>query len=464
MEKQLKGFFKASFLATLFLPTISNAQQDLPFTITPQLTKEVIEGKISNFKTYHVTQKEIEYHPYIEGQVNTNDYNFLLATLNQYKPEYDEYVKDVSKDSIVRNDLKKISHNIELYLSSNEKLDIKDKYLIDAQSIADKHNIEIKGENTSLFAKKVNDHGLIKNDTKAFRLHNGKKPSSKKDIEFYKNEIEKMKFPEVRISNGAKKYLEFKEKEKTIQKTQFGKVLSSEILKRKVFMIDNEMDINALSGEFIELPVKYMLALKDIENKFVKNELTDDTKDYYNVGGLSQRYSLIKKKDTDEYYYIMSDAYLSDLLTKQREKELLEIVHKLGYKEYREGEDLYIKSKTAEIRLDVGTYNELKKNSNYITTLDNDQSQIASLIKQTVSHSKLLDKYLSLYRIQKSKMSNADINAWRTATTNAQKLMLQINKLSEKYDGNYSFTLLNKSNMLDAFSDNLLASKGVLRM
>ena len=61
-------------------------------------------------------------------------------------------------------------------------------------------------------------------------------------------------------------------------------------------------------------------------------------------------------------------------------------------------------------------------------------------------------------------MPTASLNAWRTATGNAQKLLNQINKLSEKYDGNYSFTLLNKENTLDVFLDNLNASKGVLGM
>ena len=57
----------------------------------------------------------------------------------------------------------------------------------------------------------------------------------------------------------------------------------------------------------------------------------------------------------------MSDEYLSALRGSQQEQELLDMVHKLGYKEYKEGEDYYIKSKTAEIRLDARTLMEMKK-------------------------------------------------------------------------------------------------------
>lgn len=224
---------------------------------------------------------------------------------------------------------------------------------------------------------------------------------------------------------------------------------------------ENE-DINFLTDNFIKLPKKYKLSRGTYEDKYVTNELVNAETTHY-LYLTETKYLLIKDSSNDSIYAISEDN-LKDIAEIATTKTLINIVNKLGYKEYQEGEDFYIKTKTSEIRLDNRTKMELDKNPNYIKQLDADQLQIASLVKQTVSHSKTLDKYLSLYRIQKSKISTANINAWRTATTNAQKLMLQINKLSEKYDGNYSFTLLNKSNTLDIFSDNLLASKGVLRM
>lgn len=460
--KSRKGILFSFF--TILIASNSFAQQDVSFVINSDANKEIYGDRTPNFKVYHGTKKEIDYHPYIDGQVNTNEYNLLLERMKEYKPAYDEYKKKVSTDSIFKADLKTICEKINLYLSSNEKSDIKEQYLIQAQSIANSHKLEITGDNTSFFAKKLNDYGQTKNEAKTFKLYDGKKVGSKKDIEFYKSEIEKIKVPDIKVSHEAKNYIELLEKEKKIQKTEPGKALSSETLKRTSFIIDNEIEITSLSGEFQELPNKYMLALRDIENKFVKDELTNDTKGYYNTGGLTKEYSLIKKTNSDDYYYIMSDDYLSTLIFKQKVNELLSMVHKLGYKEYKEGQDLYIKSKTSEIRLDVRIYNELKKNPNYISTLDSDQAKITALVNQTIPHSKTLDKYLSQYNIQRRNLSTATINSWRTATTEAQKLLNQINKLSEKYDGNYSFTLLNKSNTLDIFLDNLNASKGMLGM
>lgn len=466
MEKRLfrsRNGFLLSFFTILFTSN-SFAQQDLSFSINPQVNKEIYGDRTPYLKVFHASKREVEYHPYIDGEVNTNEYNLLLAKMKENRVAYDDYKSKVSKDSIFKRDLNVIIEKINSYLTSTEKSDIKDKYLIDAQSIADRNNVEITGENTSLFAKKLNDHGVIKNDSKTFMLYNGKKINSKKDIEFYKSQIEKIKVPDIKITYEAKNYIELLKKEKSIQKTQLGKVLSPETLKRTSYIIDNEISIVSLNGEFQILPEKYMLALQDIENKFVKNELTNDTKGYYNIGGLSQEYSLIKNTNTEDYYYIMSDNYLDNLIMKERQKELISIVNKMGYKEYQDGEDFYIKSKTSKIRLDLRTYQELKSNPNYITILDSDQAKISSLVNQTVPHSKTLDKYLSQYNIQKKNMPTSSINSWRNATTEAQKLLSQINKLSEKYDGNYSFTLLNKSSTLDIFLDNLNASKGVLRM
>lgn len=245
-------------------------------------------------------------------------------------------------------------------------------------------------------------------------------------------------------------------------------VLLTEIEKGKdsVYIVTQKLDDTSfLVGDFIIMPQKYKLARSSSsQGKFIQGQLVSNYNEIIDyAGNLSESvYSIIK--DNKDKLYAIPDENIKTISQIIATDNLVDSFTKLGYKPYRDGEDYYIKSKYCEIRLDEGTQAEIKKNPNYISNLDSDQGQIASLVKQTITHSKTLDQYLSLYRIQKSKMSTANIKAWRTATTNAQKLMLQINKLSEKYDGNYSFTLLKKSNTLDVFSDNLLASKGVLRM
>ena len=161
----------------------------------------------------------------------------------------------------------------------------------------------------------------------------------------------------------------------------------------------------------------------------------------------------------------MADEYISELEKEQKNNEIFEMIHKLGYKEYKdEYGDYFMKSKTCEIKLDTWTLSELRLNPEYITILDNDQLKLATLVKQTIPHSKILDKYCGLYNIQRSRMSAVDIKNWRIATANALKLNNEIYKISEKYFGNYSFTLLDKSKTLENFTDNVRASKGVLGM
>lgn len=229
------------------------------------------------------------------------------------------------------------------------------------------------------------------------------------------------------------------------------------------------IDSDSLKGEFVKLKGNYRVALVDIDKQFIIDEIFSDTTDVtYNTKKMTKSYPLIQKVSTGQYYYIMTENFISSLIKDQSVNELLEIVHKLGYKEYESKErfdhDLYIKSKACEIKLDNWTYESLKKNPAYIESLDNNQMKIDALIKQTIPHSKTLDKYLGLYRIQRSKMSNANISAWKNATAQAQKLNDQIYKLDEKHAGNNSFMPLNRTNTRKEFTDNLRASKGVLGM
>lgn len=286
--------------------------------------------------------------------------------------------------------------------------------------------------------------------------------ATKKDYKYALEMIEKYKgFINATYSFEYKQYKDYTAKLEQLKKDISEQTANDKILKRLAYMIDGSpIDVNSLSGEFTKLPDPYIRIYNEDTN-VLKNELI--AKPGYNENK-DDLHPIIRKNDTQQLYFVISTSYISYLIKEYSDREMLDIVHKLGYKEYTDGGEMYIKSKTSEIRLDIRTFQELESNPNYITQLDNDQIKIASLVKQTIIHSKTLDRYLSLYNIKKGKMATMDIKAWRTATTNAQKLNDQIYKLNEKYEGNYSFTLINKSNTLDMFLDNLNASKGVLRM
>jgi hypothetical protein len=232
---------------------------------------------------------------------------------------------------------------------------------------------------------------------------------------------------------------------------------------RTAYLVVDVVPAEIFIGTYTKMPIEYQFARSASNGKFVQNELVDKAKQYYDYS-LSETIYTVIKADSSDALYAIPDQVVKQIDKFHQTRKMLEVVHKLGYKEYVDGEDLYVKSKTADIRLDVHTYNELLKNPNYITQLDNDQIKIAGLVKQTIPHSKTLDGYLSIYNVKRSKTPVATLNAWKAATAQAIKLNNQIYSLNEKYEGNYSFTLLDKSNTLDVFLDNLNASKGVLGM
>jgi hypothetical protein len=239
------------------------------------------------------------------------------------------------------------------------------------------------------------------------------------------------------------------------------------VTKRPALFLNNEiLDVNEIIGSYSMIPIEYRIANRDDRHQnYIQYELVDNSKGFSEFG-LSESIYCIYKKDSTGKLYAIKQTDLKSITHFVQTQELVDIVHKLGYKEYAiDDENLYIKSKACEIKLDNWTYNGLKKNPSYIAALDNHQMKLNALINQTIPYSKTLDRYLGLYRIQRSKMSTANINAWKIAITQAQKLNNQIAELDEKYAGNYSFMPLKSlSNIRENFSDNLDASKRVLGM
>lgn len=329
------NYIKIFGVLLLLISTKSLSQEKIQ--ITPELSKTIIDDKLNvqSFNVYRVTTKEIEYYPYVEAQVNTMEYNSLLGGLAEYKPAYDKYLKDKYNDSIKRSDLRGVVSSIDIYLSSKDKSDIKDEILIKAQAISDKYNIEIKGENTGFLAKQVNDYGRMSGEIKTFKLHNGKKSSSKKDIEFYKSELLKMNFQNVELTGGAYRYTRLLEEENAIQKTELGEVLSDKTSKKLVnVIIENPVDISTISGEFTQLPDSYSLILENVENKYVKNELTKEFEES-NEKVYSKRYNIIKKTNSDESYYIMSDQFLFQIKNEIERKRYLNMSNDAEYKTWK---------------------------------------------------------------------------------------------------------------------------------
>lgn len=260
-----------------------------------------------------------------------------------------------------------------------------------------------------------------------------------------------------------------KEKDWKLQRIIYDTIIET---KRPLLFMSNELlNDDEIVGSYSSTPITYRYARRDDRRgKYIESELVDSSLEYNNDGSLSETIYSIYKNDSSGKLYAVKDESIKYISDYAKTNELIKIVQKQGYKVYQTNEAYYenyyfIKSKTCEIKLDNWTFNEMKKNTSYITSLDNYQIKLKSLVQQTVPHSKNLDKYLGLYRIQKSKMSTANINAWKNATAQAQKLNDQISKLGEQYAGNYSFTPFDQmTGLRRKFTDNLGASKGVLGM
>lgn len=260
-----------------------------------------------------------------------------------------------------------------------------------------------------------------------------------------------------------------KEKDLKLQRIIHDTIIET---RRPLLFMSNELvNDDEIIGSYSATPITYRYARRgDRRGKYIESELVDSSLEYNNDGSLSETIYSIYKNDSSGKLYAVKDESIKYISDYAKTNELIKIVQKQGYKVYQTNEAYYenyyfIKSKTCEIKLDNWTFNEMKKNTSYITSLDNYQIKLKSLVQQTVLHSKNLDKFLGLYRIQKSKMSTANINAWKNATTQAQKLNDQLSKLGEQYAGNYSFTPFDQMTGLRRhFTDNLGASKGILSM
>jgi hypothetical protein len=455
-ERFSKNLGSAFLVLSLSLATTSNAQTE--YTLSPDISSSIIQSYgMQSFKVYRVSYREVEYHKLDTLQVESKQYKYVKELLQKYQPDYDKYNAALANNTKGKEAIDKIVANLDAFLTSKEKYKKKEKFLEDAQKIATDNKLQGIFDWQKANKKSNSDADAVISFVSGSRLED-------EDINRYKQKIQQITFPKPQETYNYQEYVRYSKELETVPKTELGVEPSKETSKRMAFMLEEPVDVLKLSGKFVEMK-GYMLANREVPEKFLKDEIANDLRGIYNSGQLGSPYPLLKKQGTEEYYYVVDETFLPYVFQRQMKEELLQMVHDLGYKEYSdEYGSLYIKSKTSEIRLSERTYWELKKDPQYITKLDADQTKIAALVKQTPPHSKTLDKYLSLYNVQKRNMSSADLKAWRNATENAQKLHNQIYEIGKKYDGNTSFKLLDKSNTFDNFLDNLLASKGVLGM
>lgn len=245
---------------------------------------------------------------------------------------------------------------------------------------------------------------------------------------------------------------EVEEFERLNKKEDLEKARNNTFERNAMIVNPNQIEPHTLVGTFEVIAIKHRLNSYTYE--YPKNELIDTDVNVY-------KYPLLVNVDTKAMYFVEEDDFVKQLKQIKSFENLKNEIAKYGY---TPDEDGRINSKMTVFILDEWLITKLKANPNYIKELDNKYSQLASLVKQLPSHSKVLDNYIGLYRVQLS-MSTSDINAWRTATQKAIKASQDIKKLEEKLDvevlGIHSKEI---AKTYEDFLDNLIVSRHVLGM
>tara|TARA_R110002050_G_scaffold261556_1_gene401738 strand:+ start:280524 stop:281912 length:1389 start_codon:yes stop_codon:yes gene_type:complete len=449
----------------------------IKFVSAQEQTIDITIEQLTNYKEAYSTPvvhlaeiKKIEYHKLVDTQVLSDEYKRALTRIEKYKPAFDKYHQILEDQNKLKTAIENIRTNAELFVNTKGRYSDKEKYLIEAQKNANKNKIHLttRKEKTRLLPNPEKNYGTY-DPTRDIVLYEQGKKSRKSEVKIYLDELKKIKIDAPRETHEYREYVELKKQLITVNKYVTRKMPSTKASYREALMMNTSFieDLNSLVGSYSILPNQYMLVMKNVGDVLVQYELTSDfTNNHSN--NLSKPRTLLKKIDTDEFYYIGSDDLLSYLQSSLSNETLYEIIEELGYEKYydEDRESYFINTGTAKIRLMTPwLLDQLKENKSFITDLDKKHRQLDAYTRQTIAHSKKLEPYIRLYNMKGRFMKSTDIIAWEKVTRNALSLYV---KTYELYDSLFyhSITRTNtKTNdVLQVFFDNIHASKGVLRI
>lgn len=334
MKKQYQKMIAAVCLCLIF--TKSKAQEIASFKISPELSKQVVvKHNLDDVKIYNIVSKDVDHYPYVEGQVPTNEYQILSEHLKKYTPSIDEYNAGMEHAKNIRNDVQSILSNIDEFLVSNDKYDVKEQFLIDAQALADKNKIIIEILDHRILSRR-NEYGEPI-DKIVIRLYEKGKRSSKDVVRNFRTSISNIRITEPVIGQQFyEQYQQLSDELTKTPKTQTGWVLSDKLVKKSVYVIEEmPIDLNTLSGEFKMLSEEYSLITEEVSGKFAKNELITKSNEHYNKNIEFNGHSVIKKANTNALYYVTSDDFIFQLQHIQEVSNYQNIGNTAEYKAWK---------------------------------------------------------------------------------------------------------------------------------
>ncbi|PQA97897.1 hypothetical protein B0A69_00760 [Chryseobacterium shigense] len=246
---------------------------------------------------------------------------------------------------------------------------------------------------------------------------------------------------------------------------------NSETRKAYMISIDEQIPISSdeLKGSFIVISDKMGFHDKDVTGHFLKYELCEEVMRYYE---LSESHVLLVENENTKKLYLM---YSSLLKSMNEEKEKIQkdaselkmidgFMQSMGYKTSQIDGVIYVKTKYYRILCNLSTVDVLQKDKEYLKKIDGWFEQREAIRKQIIATIPKFDHYARLYRVQRNRMSKADISSWTTLTKSANLLNKKEVDLTDKLWG-----LLELQNATEnyhkyssEFIDYLSASTGVL--
>lgn len=429
MKFEFSTFKTVASCSILMLTNLSLSGQTT-FTINSETSKTISANE--SF-IYPVEYREIEYYPYIEGKVSTDSYKFFLNKQKELKDDYDEYILNNENNSAKNGKKLKIIELLNSYLSNSkdERLlddayklskDLNLKYIVDDNSssydgwgVKPKKTLYIKDEKGRYASKSILREYLM---------------SVNNDQNFYN------KIP---MSYEAKEYLQKLEEEKEMtdsDKYEIGRIKLEKLSKRKAYLVlkDREIkDFSKIFGNYKEISITMLIANTTIEDRFIENELSEDVSKYYRYDGGNQ-YTLIENTVTGKFYVIPYNAYSSITAVYSDEIAIRELAS-TGYKIENSNGYKFINTKHYKIQATNALKKRLEKEKDYLKKLDIWFEEREAIRKQTIAMIPKLDHYIRLYRMQRNRMSKADISAWTALTKSANLLNKKQVDLNDKLFG-----------------------------
>lgn len=272
----------------------------------------------------------------------------------------------------------------------------------------------------------------------------------------------KTSYQEEKFAASEKEEQEFSDDEKY----EIGKIKSTTLAKRKAY-IKSDKKINDLSE--IYGTYKEMAKAKSIDDfessSEILKEIEIDTA-YHDESEYKIAVDrLVKNVDTGKLYYFPHKT-VSEILYTNDQKIISDFLTSIGYKPYKQDNNLYVKTKAYRVLCNMSTYTVLKKDKDYMNKIDAWYDQRQVIRKQIIPIIPQLSNYVRLYRIQRNRMSKSDISAWTAITKSANLLNKKEVDLTDKLWGLVELQDASKeyAKYSSDFINYLGASTGVLRL